>query len=83
MKLKQSENKWNFERQSELLQQENEKLQILNKQTREGGENAYFVKHFKDWHSIASLDWPYYSKKKMRTVRCDFGFAGLPNDTVN
>ncbi|XP_068681744.1 uncharacterized protein, partial [Montipora foliosa] len=36
MKLEHSENKWNFERQSELLQQENEKLQMLKKQTREG-----------------------------------------------
>ena len=35
MKLKQSENKWSFERQ--LLQQENEKLQMSNKQTEEGG----------------------------------------------
>ncbi|XP_068737444.1 uncharacterized protein [Montipora capricornis] len=38
MKLEQSENKWNFERQ--LLQQENEKLQMSNKQTEEGDEVA-------------------------------------------
>ena len=46
MKLEQSENKWNFERK--LLQQENEKLQMSNKQTEEGGENAHFVKQCKD-----------------------------------
>ena len=41
MKLEQSENKGNFQRQ--LFQQEVKELQMLTKQTEEGGEKAHFV----------------------------------------